>query len=213
MLFVVVVIASSTALYLSRLGFASDDWAFPGSLTTHGDLSAPGRSVEHDFAIVHGLAASWAEAWERQQVLLVDIRTRLPRLERHTTIILDGVCPYLGPAIVFESNWDLAGALETLYDDPTVRADTVSANLAVDDDGLATRLYANHTSHYAYSPRVLVFDAHDGAPRPLPDAQASRIWWTTRDEAKCPSGTPGHGTTLFQWNGWYQRLERDHLWG
>jgi hypothetical protein len=51
MLFLVVVIASSTALYLSRLGFAADDWAFLESLTTHGDLSAPGRSVEHDFAV------------------------------------------------------------------------------------------------------------------------------------------------------------------
>jgi hypothetical protein len=165
------------------------------------------------FLIVHGLAASWAEAWERQQVLLADIGTRLPRLEPHTTIILDGVCPYIGPAIVVESNWDLAGALETLYDDPTVRADTVSANLAVDDDGLITRLYADHTAHYAYSPRLLVFDARDGVLRPLPDAQAARIWWSTRDAPDCPRGTPGRGTTLFGWDGRYQRLERDHLWG
>src|SRR5215207_2345681 len=49
--FVASVIAASAALYVTRLGFASDDWAFLGSLTTHGDLSAPGRSVEHDFAI------------------------------------------------------------------------------------------------------------------------------------------------------------------
>ena len=46
-----VIIAASTVQYVARLGFASDDWAFLGSLTTHGDLSAPGRSVEHDFAI------------------------------------------------------------------------------------------------------------------------------------------------------------------
>ena len=49
-LFVAVIIAASTVQYVARLGFASDDWAFLGSLTTHGDLSAPGRSVEHDFA-------------------------------------------------------------------------------------------------------------------------------------------------------------------
>jgi hypothetical protein len=45
------------------------------------------------FLIVHGLAASWAEAWQRQQALLADIRTRLPTLEPHTTIILDGDVP------------------------------------------------------------------------------------------------------------------------
>ncbi|HZB51908.1 MAG TPA: hypothetical protein VE547_22670, partial [Mycobacteriales bacterium] len=49
-LFVALVVAVSAGPYLSRLGFWSDDWAFLGSLTTHGDLSAPGRSAEHDFA-------------------------------------------------------------------------------------------------------------------------------------------------------------------
>jgi hypothetical protein len=50
MLFVATVIALSTVQYVHRLGFASDDWAFLGSFTTHGDLSSPGRSTEHDFA-------------------------------------------------------------------------------------------------------------------------------------------------------------------
>ena len=40
----------SSALYVPRLGFTSDDWAFLGSLTTQGDLSAPGRSTQFDFA-------------------------------------------------------------------------------------------------------------------------------------------------------------------
>jgi hypothetical protein len=165
------------------------------------------------FLIVHGLAASWAEAWQRQQALLADIRTRLPTLEPHTTIILDGDCSYIGPAVVFDSNWDLSGALETVYDDPTVRADVVSANLGVGDDGLSTRLYADHTARYAYSPRLLVFDARDGAFRPLADARAARAWWTSREEPECPRGASGYGTTLFRWDGWYRRLERDHLWG
>src|SRR5829696_8803897 len=83
------------------------------------------------YLVVQGLAAGWAEAWQREQTALAAIRERLPVLEPGTVIVLDGACPYVGPAVVFESNWDLAGALETHYGDPTVRADVASANLTV----------------------------------------------------------------------------------
>jgi hypothetical protein len=165
------------------------------------------------FLIVHGLAATWAEAWQRQQTLLADIRTHLPVLEPGTTIILDGACPYVGSGIVFESNWDLAGALETRYGDPTVRADVVSANLGVDDEGLSTRLYVDHTARYDYDRQLLVFDARNSAVRPLKDADAARTWWATRQEPDCPRGGAGYGTVLFSWDGWYRRLETAHLWG
>lgn len=165
------------------------------------------------FLIVQGLAAAWAEAWQRQQTILADIQTRLPSLEDRTTIILDGICPYVGPGIVFESNWDLAGALETRYGDPTVRADVVSANLSVNDDGLSTRLYADQIARYDYGRRLFVFDARDSALRSLPDADTARAWWTTRQEPDCPHGAAGYGTTLFSWDGWYRRLETAYLWG
>jgi hypothetical protein len=165
------------------------------------------------FLIVHGLAASWAEAWQRQQAILADIRTRLPTLETGTTIILDGTCPYVGPGIVFESNWDLAGALETRYGDPTVRADVVSANLSVDEEGLSTRLYVDHIARYEYDRRLLVFDARNSAVRPLPDTDTARAWWATRQEPDCPRGGAGYGTVLFSWDGWYRRFETAYLWG
>ena len=165
------------------------------------------------FLIVHGLATTWAEAWQRQQAILADIQTRLPDLEDGTTIILDGSCPYVGPGIVFESNWDLAGALETQYGDPTVRADVVSANLSVDEDGLSTRLYVDHIARYEYDRRLLVFDARNSAVRPLPDAEAARTWWNTRREPACPRGGAGYGTVLFSWDGWYHRFETAYLWG
>jgi hypothetical protein len=163
--------------------------------------------------IVQGLAATWAEAWQRQQTILADIRTRLPALEPGTTIILDGACPYVGSGIVFESNWDLAGALETRYGDSTVRADTVSATLSVGYDRVSTRLYIDHVARYDYDRRLLVFDARDSTLRPLPDARAARAWWSTRQQLDCPRGAAGYGTTLFKWDGWYRRFETAHLWG
>jgi hypothetical protein len=164
------------------------------------------------FLIVQGLAATWAEAWQRQQMILADIQARVPSLESGTTIILDGICPYVGPAIVFESNWDLAGALETRYGDPTVRADVVSANLIVDGNGLSTRLYLDQFAHYEYDRRLFVFDARDSALRPLPDAQTAQTWWRKRQAPDCPYGGAGYGTVLFSWDWRYRQLETAHLW-
>jgi hypothetical protein len=165
------------------------------------------------FLVLHGLAAQWAEAWQRQQATLADIRASLPALEPGTTIILDGTCPYVGPAIVFESNWDLAGALETRYGDPTVRADVVSANLTVGDGDVSTRLYLNHTARYGYDRRLLVFDARHSTLRPLPDARTARAWWATRRPPQCPRGAAGYGALTFSWDARYRRLESASLWG
>jgi hypothetical protein len=179
-------------------------WAFAAPI---GALSLSG------FLILNGLAANWAEAWDRQQATLADIGTNLPALEPGTTVILDGTCPYVGPAIVFESNWDLAGALETRYGDPTVRADVTSANLTVGEDGLSTRLYLDHVAHYAYDRRLLVFDARDSTLRPLPDARSARAWWAARPTTRCPRGGAGYGTISFSWDTRYRQLENSSLWG
>ena len=165
------------------------------------------------YLVVQGLAATWAEAWQREQATLAAIQARLPALEPGTVIVLDGVCPYVGPAVVFESNWDLAGALETRYGDPTVRADVVSTNLTVGDDGLTTRLYEDHVARYGYDRRLLVFDARDSTLRPLPDAGSARAWWAAREIPSCPRGGAGYGALTFRWDARFRRLENSSLWG
>jgi hypothetical protein len=165
------------------------------------------------YLVVQGLAANWAEAWQREQAALADIRARLPTLEPGTTIILDGACPYVGAAVVFESNWDLAGALETYYRDPTVRADVASANLTVGDHGLSTRLYLDHIARYGYDRRLLVFDVRDSSLRALPDAESARAWWAARQVPRCPRGAAGYGALTFSWDARYRRLENAFLWG
>ena len=63
------------------------------------------------FVVVSTLGAFWAAASKEQDAVLNELRTRLPALDRGTVLLLDGVCPYAGPGIVFETNWDVTGAL------------------------------------------------------------------------------------------------------
>ncbi|MDI6772973.1 MAG: hypothetical protein QME77_10375 [bacterium] len=90
--------------------------------------------------INNAIARFWIAAYEKQQLVLADIRRHIPTLPSHSTLILDEVCPYVGPGIVFESSWDLTGALRMLYGDMTLQADVTSARLGVGKDGITTGL-------------------------------------------------------------------------
>jgi MFS family permease len=92
------------------------------------------------FIINNTLASFWIDSYRQQQAIIADIRQRFPTLPSESTLILDGICPYAGPAVVFESSWDLAGALMTFYRDRTLRADVVTPNLKVEENRLSTVL-------------------------------------------------------------------------
>ena len=83
----------------------------------------------------------WSQAYRIQQDVIAAIRRDVPDLPSGSTLVLDGVCAYSGPAIVFESNWDLAGALRIVYDDPTLAADTFAIGLSLTSTGLRKDLY------------------------------------------------------------------------
>jgi hypothetical protein len=145
------------------------------------------------FLVTNGLADMWTRAWQREQTILADIQARLPRPESRTAVILDGVCPYVGPAVVFESNWDLAGALRSKYDDPTIHADVTTGNFHIGEDGLTTTIYGTQRAFYPYGPRLLVYDARHDAVHPLPDAETARKYFSSRSpDRECP-GSPGIG--------------------
>ena len=55
------------------------------------------------FLVINSLAAFWVDAWAAERRILADIRQHFPSLPANSTLILDGSCPYIGPAVVFES--------------------------------------------------------------------------------------------------------------
>ena len=150
--------------------------------------------------IIGTIGAFWEEAYRQEQRVLHDIRLAFPDLPPETTLILDGVCPYSGPAIVFDAGWDLAGALRIVYGDYTIRADVVTPNLTVEETGLKASLYGGLlVSEYPYR-RMLLY--HAGLQRhfALDDADAARRYFQaynpTRD-GNCPPGREGHGVRIF----------------
>jgi hypothetical protein len=152
------------------------------------------------FLLINVTALFWTKAYERQQELVARIRERLPELTPDSTLILDGACPYVGPAIVFESPWDLAGALAILYHNQSrsLKADVVTRNVQVEPTGISTTIY-NMRQFYPYSGKLLIYNDRLRIVRPLTDVVAARLYFRSGETNcdRCPRGRVGHGVPIF----------------
>jgi hypothetical protein len=138
----------------------------------------------------------WVVAYAKQQAILRSARSDLADVMPNTTIILDGVCPYDGPGIAFETSWDVAGALTVALGKP-VSGDVVSPRMTVTDSGLATSMY-NAPTLYAYGPRLLVYNPQRHSVVRLESAADARRYFAqpNRFEAPCPTGFVAHGVPI-----------------
>jgi hypothetical protein len=161
------------------------------------------------FLVNNALAVSWATAWPEEHTVLEEIRAALPALPSNSTLILHGVCPYVGPAIVYESNWDLAGALQAAYGDPTLKADVTTSNMVVEPYGLVTRIYSQ-TRVYRYGDRLFLFDYEGRRVVSLSDVRAAVRYLGgnhPRPPRGCPGGSPGRGSQIFPIDHLHDALE------
>ena len=151
------------------------------------------------FLIINVNAKFWIAAYAEQRRVLADIHANITSLPAGSTLILDGVCPYIGSGIVFESSWDLAGALQIIYHDPTLRANVVTPKLRVGEGGLTTSMYGT-PHHHRYGDDLLLYDLRRKTVHRLVDAETTRRYFAARKSdhsAECPEGIEGEGVTPF----------------
>jgi len=144
------------------------------------------------------IASFWVRAYKRQQTILQAIYRSFPQLRPGSIVLLDGVCPYDGPAIVFESYYDLWGALASHYHDLTLRADVLTSELRVGTAGISIFLY--RWSDYPYGENVFVYRFDHGMVYPIPNAEAAHHYFEiirSKWDNYCPPGTPGMGSQIF----------------
>lgn len=149
------------------------------------------------FLVIQTLSSFWVASYRKQKEVLADIRKQFPRLSA-ATLVLDGVCPYAGPAIVFESDWDLAGALKVLYRDGTLQAFVVTPNLRIKEDGLYPSLYGKET-RYPYQ-NMWIYNFGRKRTYYLPNAAGARSYFESLNpdfSGGCPRGIEGVGVPVF----------------
>jgi hypothetical protein len=98
-------------------------------------------------------------------------------LPRGSTLLLDGACPYVGPAIVFESSWDLEAALRIIYKDSSLNADIVKPNLRIGEEYLSTFIYS-FEEKYPYG-NLFIFNSKNNLTYRLKSKEDAELYLKT----------------------------------
>jgi len=125
----------------------------------------------------------WAEAPAIQRTILKAARVDLQKLPSGSTVILDGVCPYHGPAVVFDTSWDVAGALTLALGRP-ISGDAVSPRMSVTAQGLRTSMYGD-PSFYPYGGNLYIYDPRTHSVVPLSNRAAAVRYFASRQPIAC----------------------------
>ncbi|HEU5279506.1 MAG TPA: hypothetical protein VFU26_11465 [Gaiellaceae bacterium] len=111
--------------------------------------------------IIATLASFWTSAAKEQHAIVSSLQRTAPSLPSSSTVILDGVCPEIGPAVVFADQWDFRGALALAYHDPSLAADAATEALRAGSRRLElemTFLGDRSTRTYAYGRHLFIYD-------------------------------------------------------
>jgi hypothetical protein len=140
--------------------------------------------------IIGTLSSFWTAAAKEQQAIVGSIKRTMPSLPSSSTVILDGVCPEKGPAIVFADQWDLRGALRLAYHDPSLAADTATEAMRARARELEldmTFLDRRSTRAYEYGPRLFVYDFPRRTVHTLRDRSDAVHYVSARPAFRCQS--------------------------
>ncbi len=143
------------------------------------------------------IGSFWAAAAERQELVLNSLQHDIPTVLPNSAILVDGVCPYIGPGIVFEGHQDMGGALQMRYRDPSLRGDVVNSRLLVHEDGIETSIYGRYR-YYLYG-NLKVYDFRRRKAWDLRDFNSALEYFGRMGPAHsfCPEGNEGDGVPIF----------------
>jgi hypothetical protein len=141
--------------------------------------------------IVGALGSFWTAAAAQQGAVVSAIRQVLPSPAPSTTVVLDGVCPEIGPAVVFAKQWDLRGKLQMSYHDPSIAADVATESLRAGRRALVVQMtfFGERSARtYAYGPRLFVYEFRHRSIHVLGDRAAARRYISAqRPRFTCPA--------------------------
>lgn len=195
-------IAASIGIALTQVGgivwlsrkFKRPSWSRQAQLFGVSALCATGILINGDIALY------WTEAFQEESRILADITTTFPNMEQGSTLIVDGVCPYAGPAIIFESWWDLAGALRLHYLDSSLEADVVTAALEVKPDGLHVSKYWEGMQHIHPYEKLTIYNFQEKTQYEISDENMAAAYFESNSPdfiSECHSAEAGIGVPIY----------------
>jgi hypothetical protein len=196
--------ANAAAIGVSFVFTATVGWLsslLPSDRLRHVTFAGLTAVLAASCTLVTGTVAMfWVDAARQQERVIASIRDRFPQLSSPATLLLDGLCPYVGPAPVFATGWDVTGMLRLVYDDRDLAGDVVKPNTEVTLAGVRTLLFDDVINVYPFSENLVVFHVGAGRTFPLTSIDAAREYFASDrppPQPPCPPYTDGDGADVF----------------
>jgi hypothetical protein len=149
--------------------------------------------------VTNVIASHWRAASGEQERVISSLLDALPAPSSGATILLDGFCPYVGPGIVFETNWDVSGMLRLYYRDDSLRGDVLTRSSQATEQGLRTILYDDVINIYPYDDELYVVRPLQALLTTLSSRTAAEAYLEASAAGRdCPEGAAGFGVPIFQ---------------
>jgi hypothetical protein len=148
--------------------------------------------------IDNAIADFWTRAWSKEKRVVSAMERTLAQPDPKTSLLIDGVCPYIGPAVVLETWWDTSGMIQVIYEDQTLSGDVTSGRVELKRQGVVTTVYDSR--FHRYGPNLLLFDVRHRRVRALENrrqAQALLEGHTSNGGGACAQAVPGKGVPVF----------------
>jgi hypothetical protein len=149
---------------------------------------------------VSGIAWFWQRGAMEQATIIQSIAAETPALPHNGVLLLDGFCHYAGPAVVFEDDWDLTGALRLTKGDYTLNGDVPSVDLRFENEAVISPLPWYAGRNYPYSDRLFIYNVQHNVFRPLPSKTSADAYlreFNPTGLGDCPFGQEDYGTKVF----------------
>ncbi|GAB2460715.1 hypothetical protein GCM10011375_11330 [Hymenobacter qilianensis] len=147
----------------------------------------------------YAISTFFSRSYISQLKILDSLQRRGPELTTKNTLILDGICPYVGPAPIFDCEWDLAGALQKIYKNTYIKADVRTNRLSYNEKGLTTITYGKK-NFYAYNQYLIIYNNQTEKYFILKNFEDAKAYFTTNlssDISTCAEGREGYGVNIF----------------
>jgi dolichyl-phosphate-mannose-protein mannosyltransferase len=150
--------------------------------------------------VMDGIGSYWVEAATQQRVVLSAVAKNVRTLPPGSVLLLDGFCRWIGPAAVFEYDWDSTGAIQLLMGDSSLSSDVMSPNLRLHDISIEDNIEGATEASYPYGDHLFIFNVPRQILVSLPSRKAANDYLRAinpTQDSGCPMGRIDTGTKVF----------------
>lgn len=108
--------------------------------------------------VVNGIGYFWVNAATQQASILRSVAANVGSLPNGSVLLLDGICTYSGPGIVFDADWDTTGAVRLTLNNDSLSGDVVTPILHFDEAAAEDILAGQPVSRYLYGDRLFLYN-------------------------------------------------------